>query len=213
MVDVELVLSAVVLFFLGVLSPGPNFFVVVRTSIAQGPHAGIATGLGVAIGDGLYASAGMMGLSALLSATTWAFALVKITGGVFLLYLGFHLFFRRRALGVMSGEMKPREQALGRFFILGLCTDLANPKTLVFFASIFALVIQPETTATTRALMVASIIGVSSAWRIGLAIAFSRRRVRAMYLRSARVLDRICGIALGAFGLIMITSVRGLSTR
>ncbi len=209
MVDVEAVLLGVGLFFLGVLSPGPNFFVVVRTSIAQGPQAGIATGLGVATGDGLYASAGMLGLSALLSATYWAFALVKIAGGLFLLYLGFRLFFRRRALGVMSAEMQPREQTRGRLFALGLCTDLANPKTIVFFASIFALVIRSETTATTRALMVASIIGVSSLWRIGLAVVFSRARVRAMYLRSARVIDQICGIALGAFGARMITSVRG----
>src|SRR5260370_35823655 len=61
--EFDSVLTVVILFFLGLISPGPNFFVVVETTLNSGRVAGLITGLGAATGDGVYASCGLFGVA------------------------------------------------------------------------------------------------------------------------------------------------------
>ncbi len=56
-------LTVVILFLLGLISPGPNFFVVVEATLNSGRAAGLVTGLGVATGDAVYASCGLFGVA------------------------------------------------------------------------------------------------------------------------------------------------------
>jgi amino acid exporter len=53
----------VMLFFFGLISPGPNFLVVAETALNFGRAAGVVTGLGAALGDAVYASVGLFGVT------------------------------------------------------------------------------------------------------------------------------------------------------
>lgn len=74
------------LFLLGVISPGPNFLIVTQQSLNNGQKAGFMTGLGVAFGDLIYAAAGLFGLATVISLVGWLFGLIKILGGIYLIF-------------------------------------------------------------------------------------------------------------------------------
>lgn len=190
------------LFMLGVLSPGPNFVVVVQASLSGGRQAGVATGLGVAMGDAIYAAAGLAGLATLIAQVGWALALVKLAGGLYLVWLGVSMMLRRNAPHVNRGA---RGASHGvpwrRYFARGLLTDLSNPKTIVFFASIFALAYEPSRPAWVAVAMWAAIVVSSVLWRVGLSTAFSRRIIRERYARVGGVAEQVCGAFLMLFGV------------
>jgi len=196
-------LLTVGLFALTFLSPGPNLLLIVQSSLAAGRSAGIAAGLGVAAGDGVYAALGLLGMSALVSAGGNAFAVVKIAGGVFLLWFGWRLLRGDEDAPARASQAGERV-TLMRYFWRGLVTDLANAQTVLFFASIFAVTLHAATPAWARALAWLGILAASITWRVALSTAFSRAGVRQLYVRARRPLERLAGAALGAFGARLV---------
>lgn len=202
MAHVESISLVVGLFLLGVLSPGPNFVVVVQASLAGGRRAGVATGLGVATGDAIYAAAGLAGLATFIAQMGIAMSLVKLVGGLYLVWLGASMMMQRRARAIPRGAWAVRDRTpRRRYFVRGLLTDLSNPKTIVFFASIFALAYDPSSPAWVAVAMWVAIVASSVLWRAGLSFAFSRRVIRDRYARVSGVAERVCGAFLALFGV------------
>lgn len=190
----------IVLFFMGVVSPGPNFLVVTQQSLRKGKKAGIVTGLGVAFGDFLYAGAGLFGLATLINNVSWLFGTIKILGGLYLAYLG---------IKMLLNKEDSKEQILNsddsinlvQCFRTGLLTDLSNPKTVIFFASIFASVIQPNMPVWVLLSMLLGIVVTSVVWRTGLSYLFSRHFFRKIYLRFRNWIEAVFGVFLILFGI------------
>jgi len=208
-------LLAVGLFALTFFSPGPNLLVVVHASLARGRQAGIATGLGVASGDALYAGLGLFGMAALIAQGGLLFAAIKVAGGAYLIWY---------AIGLLRGhaplQLEPTQDAppageaaetSGFYFRRGLITDLANPQTVLFFASIFSITLTADTPLWAKALAWAGIVAVSLAWRVFLSHAFSVAAVRRGYARAQGVMERLVGVGLTLFGARLI--YQGLQQR
>ena len=204
------VLLTVGLFGLTFLSPGPNLLIVVQSSLAAGRKAGVAAGLGVAAGDAIYAALGLFGMAALIAGSGDLFGLVKIAGGVYLLWLAWKML---RGQGTFKVDAAPAGFgfAPAGLFVRGLVTDLANPQTVLFFASIFAVTLTASTPAWAKLLSWLGIVAVSAIWRSLLSFAFSRTRVRALYGRARRAIERLVGVAFAAFGLKLIMD--GITTK
>ena len=193
------------LFWLGLLSPGPNFVLMVRTSLAHGAVAGLVTGLGMATGDAIYSGAGLLGMAALVREAQAAPTFLRLLGGLYIAWLGVRLI---RSPGPPASPDSPavRDLRRHRLFLAGLLTDLANPKTVVFFASIFAVVLGPDTPPGMHVALWATVVAVSVSWRALLAILFSRDAVRRFYGRCARWIDRACGGVLSIVGVTMMVT-------
>ena len=197
------VLMVVMLFFFGLISPGPNFLVVTEAALNFGRAAGFATGLGAALGDAVYASIGLFGVTRLI-ALGHILVEIEVLGGFYLAWLG------ARMLTGRSGRVQPSDLlSLGStpaqsHFWRGLATDLANPKTVVFFASIFAVTVHAGSSLTIRGAMLGGIVLTSVLWRFFLSIIFSTSLIRSGYLRSERVVERAFGAALCFFGVLLV---------
>jgi amino acid exporter len=126
-----------------------------------------------------------------------------VAGGAYLVWFGFDL-VRKAGRRTMSIGAAGEAQSLRRYFGRGLVTDLANAQTVLFFASIFAVTLQPDTPVWVRMLAWSGIVLTSVAWRFALSVAFSRARVRAAYARAQGALERLAGVALMAFGVRLI---------
>lgn len=192
------------LFLLGVVSPGLNFLVVTQQSLNSGQRAGTITGLGVAFGDLIYASAGLFGLATMISLVGWLFGLIKISGGIYLIYLGIKLIKSKRTKSAKSHEIT--SYSLSSCFRLGLLTDLANPKTIIFFASIFATTVTPNTPSWVLVCMLVGIVLTSVVWRIGLSFLFSRDLLQVLYMKFRRYFEIAFGALLIIFGLKLSSS-------
>lgn len=197
------VLMVVTLFFFGLISPGPNFLVVSEAALNFGRAAGFVTGLGAALGDAVYASVGLFGVTRLI-AHGQILIEVEILGGLYLAWLGARMFAGRSSRpkhsDLLSVQSTPAQSHLWR----GLGTDLANPKTVVFFASIFAVTVHADTSVTMRGAMLCGIVLTSLVWRFLLSIIFSTNFIRNAYLRGERFVERAFGAALCLFGVLLV---------
>jgi len=197
-------MSVIGLFLLGLVSPGPNFFVVVDSTLSHGRRAGMLTGLGAAIGDVIYSSAGLFGMAVLIQRGGYILFLIKACGGFYLAWLGLKMIIRRGSLSKMSAVEGGESISSARLLVRGLASDLSNPKTVAFFASIFAFAVHGDTPRAARLTMLLGIFVTSVLWRVFLSVVFSTSLVRASYQRSQRFLEPIFGAILCALGLRLV---------
>lgn len=113
------------------LAPGPDNLMVLSLGIARGRRAGIAFGLGCAIGCLSHTALAALGISALIAASAGAFMALKIAGGFYLIWLGIQALKNARPLGATAQEL-PTE-SVTRLFAKGLIANAINPKVILFF--------------------------------------------------------------------------------
>jgi threonine/homoserine/homoserine lactone efflux protein len=122
-----------------IVTPGPDTAVTIRNTLLGGRRGGLATALGVAAGQAVWALATSAGMVALLVASEPVFEAVKLVGAAYLVVLGLQAL--RGALhgggaAAASAIGAPRRLAPGLAFRQGLISDLGNPKMAVFFSSL-----------------------------------------------------------------------------
>lgn len=188
----------------GAISPGPSFVLVVRTSVAQSRRDGLAAALGMGAGGVVFAALALLGLQALLMQAAWLYLALKVAGGAYLIYLAIKLWRAARepiAVGVNGNAAAAKP---GRSFLMGLMTQLSNPKTAVVYASIFAALLPAQPPLWLVLALPALVFGVEVGWYAAVALLFSSPQPRSVYLRSKRWIDRIAGAVLGALGARLI---------
>lgn len=160
MQPIVVLVSVFAIFIPALILPGPDFVAVVRSSMTRGAPAGLLTALGVTLGLGIYATLGLLGLSALLVKFHWLSLVIRIAGGAYLVYLGIKLLTAKpEPVEVEAHGARPRNAML-----FGLGVTLTNPKAIVLFASVFATSVTPQTPGWLMALMVALVMASSLAW-------------------------------------------------
>ena len=192
------------LFSLSMISPGPNFVMIVRSSLLGGRAAGVATAFGVVAGNTFYASVGLLGLAIIFPQGSWLLSALKIFGALYLVRLGLGMMLQGvTSASTEAASMPPLSQ--GGCFRAGLLTDLANPQSLAFFTGIAAASALPDTPLWVPLTTLVSIAGVSSLWRVGLALFFSTPHALKAYFRLSRYGNPVIGmmLLLLAGGLLM----------
>jgi amino acid exporter len=106
-----------------------------------------------------------------------------------------------------EGVNQGRVPGLWRCFLRGLATDLSNPKTILFFGSIFAVTLHSETPAWTKVIIWSEIILISILWRIALCRLFSVPALRALYRKYEIEIERLFGALLILLGWRMTANV------
>ena len=189
----------------GAISPGPSFVFVARTAVARGRRDGLAAALGMGIGGVLFAILAFVGLSAVIAQFGSLYVGFKVLGGLYLLYLAYHLWrpSAERLEATSTGERSTGADQK-RSFLLGLGTQLSNPKTAVFYASVFATFLPPTYPAWLPFVVLPAILAIEAGWYSIVAVGLSSGRPRSTYLRWKRWIDRSCGTVLGALGVKLI---------
>ncbi len=106
-------------------------------------RAGSVATLGIGTGVMVHVLAAALGLSALLSASAELFALIKLAGAIYLIYLGFSL-LRQQATGAMEGGATLPALSYGQIYRQGVLTNVLNPKVALFFLAFVPQFIAPD---------------------------------------------------------------------
>lgn len=164
--------------FLGVVSlltilPGPDIALVVRNGVRGGERAAWVTGLGCWTGITAWAATSVVGLTALLAASSRAFDIVRVAGAVYLAVLGAGS-LRSAASSRRSLPAPPAAEAAGArvsppdartHFRQGLVSTLLNPKIALLFVTLLPQFVAPgEARARTTALLALVIMLVELLW-------------------------------------------------
>ena len=195
--NVALVAMATVL---AVVSPGPDFAVTVRNTLAHGRGAGLATALGIAVGVGVHVTYTLLGLGYVVAAHPWVLSAVRWVGGSYLVWLGASAFVSRRG-GKVVGRGEDGEDALGMMwgFRKGMLCNVLNPKTVLFFLALFTQVVEPGTSVGVQAGIGVFAVAAHLVWFSFVAVMLTGARGMAWFGRCGGVLERGAGVCL--FGL------------
>ncbi|HEY4921329.1 MAG TPA: LysE family translocator [Xanthobacteraceae bacterium] len=121
------------------IAPGPGIFYVVARTLSGGRFAGFTSSVGLGLGGLVHVAAGAVGVSALLMASAQAFTVLKLVGGVYLLWLGIKSWREARA----PAPIDLRAADARRAFRDGIIVEALNPKTAAFFLAFIPQFIDP----------------------------------------------------------------------
>lgn len=189
---------------LGAMSPGPTFIMVAKNAISLSRKHGFATALGSGLGACTFAILALTGLHAVFRAVPFAFWLLKVAGGVYLLYLALRILqssgqpFATDAAGQAEGT-RPWQS-----FKYGLVTQLSNPKTAVVFAGVFSALLPQQIPGYFFVVLPLLAYLIDAGWYFTVAFLLSSEGPRQAYLRFKKVIDRSCGSVLALLGAKLV---------
>jgi threonine/homoserine/homoserine lactone efflux protein len=194
--------------FLALLSPGPDFFLVARTSLSAGWRVASGVCLGIALANGVFIVIALGG-STVLRPDRGLFMLLQGMGAVYLLYLG-SLFIRhagRSGLRVPApvGQGRP---GWGRAAGMGFLSGILNPKNGLFYASLAAML--EASSAGSRLWYGLWMFSVVLGWDVLVAVLIGNPVVLGRFARGLPWLERLSGGVLILLALgVLLSLIRG----
>lgn len=182
------------------LVPGPALLYALRQSIAGGFRMGAATGFGLATVATAWTLAALLGLEALFVAFPYAFVALKVIGAVYLLWIAYGLW--KNAAAPLATETSKHRRA----FIGGMLINLANPKSVLFSASVVVVIFPPGLTAADIGLILANNFAIEVGGYLSFAALLSTPPARSGYLKLKPVFERVAATVLGLLGLRLLFS-------
>lgn len=200
------VLAILPIHLMVMISPGPNFILLSTTALSVGRPTAVRAALGIAVGSLIWMTAAALGVSIILETLPVLGLLLKLAGGLYLIYLGIKLLRSNR----MDMATKPQnsEDASINGFGRGLMVNLTSPKSAAYFGSIFAAFLSDQTAIWVLAVLIGCLFLMSILWHVSLALAFSWDFIRVPYIRFSKVIDRVAGALLVVFGIRLLSDAR-----
>jgi len=203
-VDGSFLLLGIILGFSIAAPIGPIGILCIRRTLACGWRSGLATGLGAATADGIYAVIAAFGLTVISGLLVGHLIVVRAAGGAFLVYLGVRT--------ILSGPSEDSGTAgkgtLLEDYATTVFLTLTNPMTILSFSGIFAAlgVGGPKGDTGSAVLMIAGIVAGSFLWWIvlvtGTSVSGSRCDTRAMGW-----VNKIAGALIFLFGILTFATI------
>lgn len=215
------------------LTPGPNFWKIVHHAVAGSRQQAVIFILGLSAASTLHCVLGMLGVSALIASFEAGLMLIQIFGGGYIAWYGVRMLMTRKKTEApvqpihqspassltqpeASADVVPAGPALPisklstkRIFIDGVLTNFANPKTILFYASLFALTLTPDQPAAYVAAVMVSLLVTSLLTNLFVGSVFSLGRVSRFFKRWEQAICRTIGGMLVLGGLKIAFQPRG----
>lgn len=193
----------ITVFWVALMSPGPDFVVAVRNAVLYSRATGLMTALGFAAGVAVHVGYTLAGLAALIAHSVIAFSILKYAGAAYLFFMAYKALKSKgfEAPSIDGTEQEKRKLSPFKAFRDGFLTNLLNPKATMFFLAIFSQFITPETGHAVQALYGATCIVMTGLWFSFVTLVLTGQRIKSIFLRASRWIDRICGVLLVGLGI------------
>lgn len=193
---------------LAALSPGPDFFVVMKNSLGFGCRIGIATALGVAFALVIHITYTVLGFTYIMEKVPSIFTAIKLVGSLYLAWLGWQAI---RSMPQHGHSQANHQKANGnktfrQGFREGFFCNVLNPKAALFFLSVFSQFISVDTGNWVRWVYGSEIVVAVGSWFVLLSVIISYRKFRDFYDRYNYWFDRCLGSILLYFAVVIVVS-------
>ena len=203
MIDLNVLLAVSVIWTVAAITPGPNFFITVHTAVEMNKRLSLFTVLGIVAGTLVWSLSGYLGISILFKTVPILYFFLKTIGGMYLIYVGFSLIFKRK---IASKSSVNKHNTAISCFRLGLLTNLLNPKTAAFMTSLFAATIPANATIRLGVLSIMLICSISALWYVLVSMVFSHDVAKKIYEKQKQKIEKIAGAIFIGFGLKLAIS-------
>lgn len=198
-------LTIAIAHLLAVASPGPDFAIVLRQSLAHGRRTAVLTSIGIGSGISLHVAYSLLGIGLLLKGSAVAFTVLQYAGAGYLTWLGLQaLRSRPRAAPGLADPAEVHPPGDRSAFVTGFLTNALNPKATLFFIALFPIAVSPTTPKLVQAGYGLWIILTTMGWFTMVSLLFTRRAARERFLRHGHWIDRALGVVFLAFAASLL---------
>lgn len=189
---------------LGVMSPGPDFAVIMRQSLRFGWRVALLTAAGIGSGILVHVALTMFGITALMQVAPWSLVILQIVGAGFLAWIGWQGIRAKPAVMEADEALPTRKQA----YFVGLAVNALNIKALLFFAALFSSLLASDTTPLALQVALLIYLPIATAVLFGLiAVIIGNSWVRGRLQAKAYWLDRLMGVVLLLLSIYVVSSI------
>jgi threonine/homoserine/homoserine lactone efflux protein len=182
------------------LTPGPNSLLVLTHGALHGHRKTLFTVAGGAIGFVVLIALSMVGIGALLKASAHALTVLKLIGGLYLVWLGIQL-WRAPAIQLRADASKDNTRGT-ELFRQGLLTAVSNPKALLFYGAFMPQFIDPNRDLLLQfAIMATNFVVIE--FLVEYLLALLAHRIRPALERVGKKFNRVCGGMFVAMGIAL----------
>ncbi|MBV4367257.1 LysE family translocator [Erwinia phyllosphaerae] len=202
---------AAFIYIMAVISPGPNFILVSRYSALGSIKLGLAVTLGICTIGACFSTLSLLGLSSVIHLFP-AFAKISvILGALYLLYIAWAILLSTlQRKSVSDGDTAPDAEmagGLGKAFRTGALTNVLNMKTIAFMISIYSGFLAVPRSITEQIVIVVICSSLEFSWYFFVTVIFSSQRIKSLFYRYRKVIDRGLALFLTLFAMQNIYSV------
>ncbi|SIO93777.1 LysE family translocator [Vibrio spartinae] len=207
--EYQILLTLASIHWIALMSPGPDFALVIQNATRYGRTTGIYIALGLSFGILIHSILSLTGISLIVHTHPVWFALIQIAGGSYLAWLGLstlNSLYQRRKVRHQPETQPPASLCLDNHkqaFSKGFLTNLLNPKALVFFISLMSSLIPADFSASGKILALVILWGLSFFWFALLAWLLSGQRLQNKLQAAAVYIDGLCGVIFSVLGLMI----------
>jgi threonine/homoserine/homoserine lactone efflux protein len=223
MIYVEQFLVIVVVHFLAVASPGPDFALILKQSIRYNRRTAMYTSLGIATGIILHITYSLVGIGLLIASDERLFTALKYIAASYFCYIAWHAIRAKKpssvekAPNVKSDNNTITTQSVAELaevsipsakkaFFTGFLINGLNVKATLFFVSLFSVVIIPETPLTIKLAYGAYLVLATAVWFCFLSYILTQNKIRTLLQRKGYILDRLMGVVLLLLAIQLVSS-------
>jgi len=199
------VVSIGVALLLGAMSPGQSFVLVAKTALSSSRRDGLATALGMGVGCAIFSVIALSGLHSILLTVPWLYKVLKVGGGIYLIYLAVQM-FRGSHKSLQVDAAGSAEIGFRKGFGFGLLTQLCNPNTAIVLAGVFAALLSHHIPVYLYIVLPVLAFSIDTLWYAFVAYVLSSARPRSAYLHYKNTLDRVSGGVMALLGIKLILS-------
>ena len=186
---------------LAVMSPGPDFVMVLKNALQYNRKTAIYTALGIGLGIGVHIIYSVAGIAYLLQQNPNLFQLVKYAGMIYIIYIGIKTFMSKLTkINLLNQQHKKQIRPL-KAIKTGFITNVLNPKASLFFLSLFSLLIPPDTPSWVLTGIGIMLIIVTFLWFSLVSVIFTNPLIVKSYEKYELYIVKFFGIILIILGI------------
>ncbi|HCB1738954.1 LysE family translocator [Citrobacter sp. RHBSTW-00696] len=184
--------------FVALLSPGPDFFLLVGYAVRYRMRGSAGLCVGIAIGNGLYILLAIIGWG-ILRQLPLLFTVIELLGALYLLWIG-SLLIRSRPQTLTGADAQSTCPGFGKQLLLGLGSSLLNPKNALFYLALMTALLGPSVTLLQQTMSGIWMTSVVLFWDLLIVMFIGLPQIQRRLTRRILWIERIAGGVLIIFG-------------
>ena len=200
-------ISIATIHLFAVMSPGPDFIIIVRQSISSGRRSALMTSLGIGIGILMHITLCIFGLGMIIKESDLLFKVIQIIGCLYLAYLGI--------ISIKSKNSPTNSKYNDKFnfnafesFKLGFLTNVLNPKATLFFLSLYVLIISNNTPLEFQILFGLWMSFATGLWFAFLSLILTNKSIVSKIEFMSTKIQKLTGMILIIFAMKLLFSIQ-----
>lgn len=201
-----LILSGVVMGLIAAVPIGPVNLICIRRTFAFGPLNGFVSGLGAAMGDGIFAAIMGFGLTWIAQLIEGYATIIELIGGAMMVWMGYKTFVSPPLPRCQYDKPDQEGTNLTRAMISTFALTITNPVTLLSFGVMFASLGGLAGGAGSfhdAGFVVAGVVGGSAGWWLALTTVIGLFHAK-IDEKAMRMINRVCGILVVGCGSVVL---------